>query len=127
MRSPTLESISALSDRTAASEHSGEDSITLVAEWEGEIVGFIDARLDRSPDAMHREIIYCHVAEIAVRPRHQNKGIGARLLRAAEDWGRRHGAAFASLEDHIANSRADAFYQRRMGYRAAQITVIKRL
>src|SRR5437868_8469394 len=40
---------------------------TLVAELSGEIVGFIDARLEQSPDAMHREMTYCVIAEIAVR------------------------------------------------------------
>jgi ribosomal protein S18 acetylase RimI-like enzyme len=105
----------------------GEGCITLVAELNGEIVGFMDARLERSPDAMHREMIYCHVAEIAVSKRHQSRGIGGRLLRAAEDWGARQGAEFASLEYHAANKRAGEFYQRRIGYRAVSITAIKRL
>jgi ribosomal protein S18 acetylase RimI-like enzyme len=105
----------------------GGEAITLVAELSGEIVGFIDARLDRSPDPMHREMIYCHVIEIAVSGRHQNHGIGGRLLQAAEDWGRRQGATFASLEYHAENTRAGEFYQRRMGYRTASITAIKRL
>ena len=101
--------------------------ITLVAELSGEIVGFIDARLEQSPDPMHREMIYCHVAEIAVRSRHRNQGIGGLLLRAAEDWGRQQGAEFASLEYHAANTPASLFYQQRMGYWVASITVIKRL
>ena len=105
----------------------GAESVTLVAELRGEIVGFIDARLARSPDAMHREMIYCHVSEIAVSGRHQNQGVGAQLLQAAEDWGRGQGATFALLEYHTANTRAGEFYQRRMGYRPAAITAIKRL
>jgi ribosomal protein S18 acetylase RimI-like enzyme len=105
----------------------GAKCITLVAELGGEILGFIDARLEQSPDPMHREMTYCHVAEIAVNGRHQNQGIGGRLLRAAEDWGRRQGATFASLEYHAANTRASVFYQRRMGYGVAAITAIKRL
>jgi hypothetical protein len=36
-------------------------------------------------------------------------------------------ADFASLEFHIENKRADLFYQKRMGYRPASITAIKRL
>jgi ribosomal protein S18 acetylase RimI-like enzyme len=103
------------------------DSLTIVAELAGEIVGFVDSRLERSLDAMHREMIYCHVAEVAVRGLHRNQGIGGQLLRAAEDWGRRHSAEFASLEYHAANTRASEFYQRRMGYRVASITAIKRL
>ena len=106
--------------------HEGED-VTLVAELDGEIVGFLDARLEQSPDPMHREMTYCHIAEIAVSDPHQNRGIGAQLLEAAEAWGRQHGAAFASLEYHTANTRAGSFYQERMGYRLAAMTAIKRL
>ncbi len=63
--------------------------ITVVAELSGEIVGFVDARLEQPLDAMHREMTYCHIAEIAVNCRYQNQGIGRQLLQAAEDWGRR--------------------------------------
>src|SRR5262249_26252869 len=34
----------------------GREVVTLVAEVSGEIVGFMDARLERSSDAMHREM-----------------------------------------------------------------------
>jgi ribosomal protein S18 acetylase RimI-like enzyme len=102
-------------------------TITLVAEQRGEIVGFIDARLERSPDPMHRELIYCQIVEIAVSKGTQRQGIGSRLLRAAEEWGRGQGAEFALLEYHAANSHAREFYQRRMGYEVASITAIKHL
>jgi len=105
----------------------GANGITLVAELNGEIVGFVDARLDQSPDLMHREMIYVHISEIAVSTRYQSQGIGQRLLEAAESWGCQHGAEFASLEYHAANTRAGSFYQHRMGYRVASITAIKRL
>ena len=101
-------------------------TITFVAELSNEIVGFVDARLEPSPDPMHRKIIYCHVAEIAVSSRHQKQGIGGRLLQAAEDWGRRQSAEFALLEHHAANTRATAFYQQRH-YSAAHIIAVKRL
>ena len=100
-------------------------SITLVAEFGGEIVGFVDAQLYRSPDPMHREMLYCHIVEIAVSRRHQSQGIGGRLLQAAEEWGRRQGAELALLEYNVANTRSGEFYHRRMGYRVASITAIK--
>jgi ribosomal protein S18 acetylase RimI-like enzyme len=103
------------------------ESATFVAEAAGAIVGFVDVRLDRSHDAMHRPITYCHIVEIAVVEAHRSGGIGARLLEAGEAWGRARGATFASLEYLIANARAAEFYQRRMGYHTAAITAIKRL
>ncbi len=103
-----------------------EEAITLVAEMGSEIVGFVDARLTRSPDPMHREMLYCHIVEIAVSRRSQGQGIGAQLLRAAEDWGRGQGAHLASLEYLAANTRAKLFYEQ-LGYRAGSIIAIKRL
>ncbi len=109
-------------------QHPGDGvATTIVAEIDGEIGAFVDVRLDRSPDPMHQDILYCHVVEIAVASRLRGQGVGARLLDAAEDWGRRQGAAFASLEYLAANTRAGDFYLRRMGYRVAAITAIKRL
>ena len=125
---PAVETISArYREGRQHAPDAGEEGITLVAELSGEIVGFIDVRLDRSSDPMHREILYCHVVEIAVSRRRQNQGIGGQLLQAAEDWGRRQGAEFASLEYLAANTRASEFYQRRMGYCVVSITAIKRL
>lgn len=102
-------------------------SITLVAERRGEIVGFVDATCEPSPDPMHRDITFCHVTEIAVASRSRSQGIGGQLLQAVEDWGRQAGAAFAALDYHAANTRAGAFYQDRMGYAVAAITAIKPL
>jgi GNAT superfamily N-acetyltransferase len=106
---------------------SAAEAITLVAELNNEIVGFLDARLDRSPDPMHKHLLYCVIVEIAVSRGHQSRGIGGRLLEAAEAWGREHGANFSSLEYLAENARAAEFYCRRMGYRAAHITAIKSL
>jgi len=125
---PTVEAISArYREGQQHPPQAAGKAITLVAKLKDEIVGFIDARLEQSSDAMHRDIVYCHIADVAVNHRYRNQGIGQRLLRAAEDWGRREGAEFASLEYHTANIHAGEFYRRRMGYRVASITAIKRL
>ena len=102
-------------------------AITLVAELRGEIVGFVDARLERSPDPMHRQLIYCQIAEIAVGRQHHSQGIGGQLLRAAEQWGRGQGAEFAVLEYLASNTRAGRFYEQHMGYSVASIIAIKRM
>jgi GNAT superfamily N-acetyltransferase len=124
---PSAETIAARYREGRQLPEEQDQGITLVAELDGEIVGFVDVRLDRSPDPMHREMTYCHVVEIAVRASHQSQGIGGRLLQAAEDWGRVLGAEFASLEYLAANTHAGDFYQRRMGYHPASILAIKRL
>ena len=100
------------------------EAITLIAEMNNEIAGFVDARLSRSPDPMHREMLYCHIVEIAISNQHQGKGLGAQLLRAAEDWGRERGADLASLEYLAANQRAQLFYEQ-LGYGTGSIIAIK--
>jgi ribosomal protein S18 acetylase RimI-like enzyme len=102
-------------------------AVTLVAVVDGAVVGFVDVKLDRSPDAMHREILFCHIVELAVRESHRSAGIGERLMHAAEAWGRTHGAEMASLEYHVANRRAATFYQSRLGYHVVSLTALKRL
>src|SRR6516164_3430255 len=42
------------------------ESITLIAELGSEIVGFVDARVERFPDPMLCEMLYCRIVEIAV-------------------------------------------------------------
>ncbi len=111
----------------AGSRDAAPAAVTLVAEAEGELAGFADIRLEQSQDPMHRRMTYCHIVEIAVGSRHRSGGIGRELLTAAEEWGRRRGATFASLEYHVANTRAAAFYHGRMGYSAAATIAIKRL
>jgi ribosomal protein S18 acetylase RimI-like enzyme len=123
---PAAEAISARYRQGRQHPQDGGQAITLVAELNGEIVGFVDARLERSPDPMLREFDYCHIAEIAVSSRQQNRGIGGLLLQAAEDWGRRAGAEFASLDYLSANTRAGALYHR-MGYGIAAMKAVKRL
>jgi len=48
-------------------------------------------------------------------------------MAAAADWGRRHGAGFASLDYHVSNDTAAAFYVQTMGYRAVHVIAVKRL
>ena len=104
-----------------------EGALTLVAESDGAIVGFVDAEIVRSPDPMHRECLYCHIWEIAVSAARRGQGIGSRLMAAVEDWGRAQGAEYASLEYNAANTRAENFYRHRMAYRVASLTMIKAL
>ena len=65
-----LASLEAVSTRYRCAQQdpseAGAEVITLVAELCGEIVGFVDARLDRSPDPMHRTLLHCVIAEISV-------------------------------------------------------------
>ena len=104
-----------------------ERALTLVAEVSNEVVGLVEAQLEKSPDPMHRDMLYCQVTEIAVSLRFRNQSIGAQLLRTVEDWGRRQGAEFAVLEYLASNTGAARCYEQHMCYSLASITVVKRL
>ena len=125
----SIPSANFITERYRTGQQHIEDTVatTFVAESGGEIIGFVDARLDKSPDPMHKDLVYCHIVEIAVGENSRGQGVGAKLMLAAEDWGRSQGAELASLEYNAANKRAAWFYHERMGYRIASVTAIKRL
>lgn len=99
-------------------------STTLVAIDNGEIVGFVEARLQPPVDPMHRPTLFCHILEIAVSADRRSEGIGRALMSAITDWARAAGAEFLSLEYLASNVRAAAFYER-LGFRAASVVAIK--
>ncbi len=109
-------------------QHPDDDgpTITLIAETDGAVLGFLDARLVRPFDPMYRPMTYCFVADIAVSAAHRSEGVGEQLMRAVEAWAQEQGANFVSLEYHIGNTRAAMFYER-LGYRSASVVAIKRL
>jgi ribosomal protein S18 acetylase RimI-like enzyme len=102
----------------------GSHCITLVAEAAGEIVGFMDARVESQFDPMLPPTPYCYVAEIGVHTAHRGQGFGEQLMRAIEEWGRSRGAGYVVLEYNNRNTRAAAFYDR-IGYEPVSTSAIK--
>jgi ribosomal-protein-alanine N-acetyltransferase len=91
------------------------NSFTLVAEDEGRggILGFIVARRLRKNIG--------HFVTIDVLPEHRNRGVGSRLLTAAEATLRDNGTEIIYLETAVNNAPAIHFYQKH-GY-----TIIDRI
>ena len=57
----------------------------------------------------------CYLGSLTVEPRRQNAGLGRRLLAAAEDWARRHGAR--AVEMTVVQVRGELIdWYRRRGY-----------
>jgi GNAT superfamily N-acetyltransferase len=86
-----------------------EDSILLVADHDGELVGFCTAYLDLQSVRFGRR---CWVEDLAVHPDRRSEGIGKALLNAAKAWAAEHGSTHLELD--TAETRADArrFYER---------------
>jgi GNAT superfamily N-acetyltransferase len=88
---------------------SSHDSVVLVAEADGRLIGFITAYQD-----LHsvRFGYRAWVEDFAVDPEHRSLGVGRALLGAARDWARERGASHLELDSADARKDAHRFYMR---------------
>jgi len=86
------------------------DSTGLIAELNGEIVGFVIGRIHRG-----RKSATGHVLTIDVSPKHRRKGIGLRLLQEIERIFKSKGVRVCFLEAREDNIAALSLY-RKFGY-----------
>ena len=87
----------------------GPDSVVLVAEDGGRLVGLCTAYLDLHSVRFGKR---CWVEDLAVDPQRRSEGIGAALLAAARDWARGRGASHLELDTGEQRSEARRFYER---------------
>ena len=104
-----------------------ENEEILVAEVEGEVVGWIDMQLRPATGQprMMRDAVTVGI-DIAVLPEHRAQGVGSRLVAAAEAWAAGRGAEVITMQTHVANLDAIRFYQERHGFRTTGILMMKR-
>ena len=116
-----------LEERYRSRLPSGEDSVILVADRGGEVVGLVEVQL-KAPDGeprMLRDAVSAEV-DIAVLPDSRGSGVGTELIAAAEAWVFERGAEFMTLQVHTANVDAIRFYQERHGWRTSGLFMVKR-
>jgi GNAT superfamily N-acetyltransferase len=100
------------------------DHCYLVAELDGEVVGFATAHSRESPLYPGR---YGIISAMAISEAHQRKGLGTQLLAAVENWFRSQGCMYVRVTS--ASHRTDAahrFYPA-AGYRQTGVRFDKRL
>jgi GNAT superfamily N-acetyltransferase len=109
------------------------DSLQLVAELDGQVVGWLAARIEHpAPDAA-MQLVRDHgwtrlvVDALIVHQGQWRRGTGTALLEAAEDWGRSRGAQVARLDTYAHSPVSVPFYEDRMGYQRRSIVFQKRL
>ena len=88
---------------------SSRDSIVLVADAGGKLVGFCTGYFD-----MH-SVRFGHrvwVEDLAVDPGRRSQGVGKLLLDAAKDWARARGATHLELDSAETRGDAHRFYER---------------
>jgi len=67
-----------------------------------------------------------YVGELVVAEGMERRGVGTLLMQAAEEWGRRRGLQYLTLETGAANSPAKAFYSS-LGYQEEDVRLTKEL
>jgi GNAT superfamily N-acetyltransferase len=109
------------------------DSLQLVAELDGELVGWLWARIEPPGQNASAQLTREHgwtrltVASLIVDRDHWRGGVGTALLEAAEAWGRAHGAQVATLDTYAYSPVSVPFYEDHMGYQRRAIIFEKRL
>jgi ribosomal protein S18 acetylase RimI-like enzyme len=102
-----------------------DDSCVLVAEQDGEVVGYCLTMLAKAPPVLE-DRDYGTVCDLAVTERCRGGGVGARLYRAAEAWLAQRGIRRIEVRVLVANEVSTAFW-RKMGFEPYVATVCKRL
>lgn len=108
--------------REAVGADARERRAVFVAEDGGEVVGFVTTSTRRH----FAGDLDAYVGELVVDRPAEGRGIGRMLMTAAEDWARRQGLAYISLDTGAANAHARAFY-RALGYEEEDIKLTKSL
>lgn len=110
-----------------------EETVWLVAEVAGRVVGSVEARLEQPVNSAPRQLLR-HLGELrvvvdalGVEERYRRRGVATRLMQAVEGWGREQGATLVSLETDIASPVSMPFYERRMAYQKRAVIFQKRL
>ena len=85
------------------------DSVVLVADEGGRLVGFLTAYLDLHSVRFGYRV---WIEDFAVDPKRRSLGIGKRLLDDAKAWARERGASHLELDSALARTDAHRFYER---------------
>ena len=110
-----------------------DDSLQLVAEFDGQVVGWLAATIEHPKPNADVQLVREHgwirlvVDALVVHSTQWRQGAGTALLAAAEAWGRTRGAQVARLDTYARSQVSVPFYENHMGYHRRSIVFQKRL
>lgn len=104
--------------RESLEDLSDPDSGAFVAEWDGEVVGFVCV----SERPHFTGDIDAYIGELVVSRAAERSGVGRALADAAEDWGRSRGRKRVVVDTGAANVPARRFYAA-LGFEEEDITI----
>jgi GNAT superfamily N-acetyltransferase len=113
--------------------HVSPNSLALVADMEGRVVGYLEASLiEPSESARYqgeadasRVRLFIHF--VGTDDAYRQRGIATKLVTTAEDWGRKRGAVVSTLDTWIESPLSMPFWERRMGYQRKNVIFRKPL
>lgn len=114
-------------------QRSGQDALQLVAELDGQVVGWLAARVELPAQNAEAQRTREHgwtrlVIDALIAHRdYWRRGAGTALLDAAEAWGRASGAHIVRLDTYASSPVSVPFYEDRMGYQRRSIVFQKHL
>jgi len=100
-----------------------EEGCCLIAEENGEIVGYADGG---AKDVPYRKSRYFEIDNLGLIPEAKGKGLGRQLLEAITNWAKEHGFQKIYVNCYAMNEEALDFY-RRNGYQEIDICLEKKL
>jgi len=109
--------------RFAAMSIGDPERLLLVADADGEVVGHVEARMQRDEPA---HFVGVYVDELAVAEAWRGRGVGTLLMAAVEKWARDKGALSIALDHFHTNAGARRLYDR-LGFRVRSVVMAKRL
>ena len=96
------------------SQQQDENCRVLVAEIEGNVVGYCLGHIVEKPP-IYRERLIGEVGNIAVKEGYKRRGIGERLFTAIREWCRERGVSHIEIEAATANPQSVSFWNKMGG------------
>ena len=100
-----------------------EGRAVLVAELDGAVVGCLTTSVMR---VLHRPALVGRISMMVVDEGLRSRGIGARLVRAAEEALAAQGCYMIEVTSHVRRTEAHRFYER-LGYAKTSVRLAKEL
>jgi len=91
-------------------------AVFVAVEADGQVVGWIHVYL--CPKVIAD--LEAEIGGLVVDETHRSRGVGAHLVRQAEDWARARGCGGLTVRTNVVRERAHAFY-RRLGFREVKV------
>jgi GNAT superfamily N-acetyltransferase len=111
-------------NRRRMAEHGG---VELVAELDGRIVGYLLCVIEEAePYVRDAERLHAYIAELVIAEGNRGRGLGQKLISAAEDFARGQGMSSIQIGALSGNGPANRLYEH-LGYASYSISRKKRL